>query len=98
MIRVVLPAHLRNLAKTGREVSLEVQAPISIESVLGALEAEYPMLKGTIRNQQTGQRRAMIRFFANGEDWSNDPMDKALPAEVASGKEPLMVVGAIAGG
>ena len=98
MIRVVLPAHLRNLAKTGREVSLEVEDPVTIGAVLDELEARYPMLNGTIRQQPNGQRRAMIRFFANGEDWSNEPLDQPLPAEVAAGEEPLMIVGAIAGG
>lgn len=98
MIRVVLPAHLRNLAKSGREVSLDVPEPITIERVLAALESRYPMLKGTIRNQQTGQRRAMIRFFVNGEDWSNDPLDKPLPEVVIKGQQALLVVGAIAGG
>ena len=98
MIRVRLPAHLRNLAKTDREVSLEVDGPATIGAVLEALEARYPMLKGTIREHEKGQRRAMIRFFAVGEDWSHKPMDEPLPAEVVNGDEPLLIVGAIAGG
>ena len=98
MIRVVLPPHLRNLAKTGREVSLEVEGTATIGAALDELEAQYPMLKGTIRNQHDGERRAMIRFFANGEDWSHNAMDQPLPPEVAEGNEPLMIVGAIAGG
>jgi hypothetical protein len=98
MIRVVLPYHLRTLAGTGREVELQVGAPVTLDSVLDALEAGYPMLRGTIRDQVTRQRRSLIRFFACKRDLSLDPPDTPLPDAVASGAEPLMVVGAIAGG
>ena len=98
MVTVVLPAHLRNLANTGRQVELDVGGRVSIGTILDELEARYPMLKGTIRNHQGGERRAMIRFFAKGEDWSNSSMDDLLPPEVAQGETPLMIVGAIAGG
>lgn len=97
-IRVCLPFHLRNLAQVGAEISLDVAAPVSIASVLDALEARYPMLRGTIRDYETGKRRAFLRFFACSEDLSHDPMDKPLPEEVAAGREPLLIVGAIAGG
>jgi hypothetical protein len=99
MVRVELPQHLRNLAGAGGpEVALEVPGVISIRSVLDALEARYPMLKGTIRDQATLERRAFLRFFACEEDWSHEPPDTALPEVVASGKEPLLIIGAIAGG
>lgn len=98
MIRVVLPAHLRILAKAPAEVQLEVQAPATLASVLDALEARYPMLGGTIRDHTTKQRRAFLRFFACSEDISHEPPDAPLPAPVASGAEPLLVIGAIAGG
>ena len=98
MIRVVLPAHLRTLAGVGGEVELEVAAPVTPRSVLDALEARYPMLRGTIRDHVTQQRRAFIRFFACGEDLSLDSPDAVLPDAVAAGAEPFMVVGAIAGG
>jgi len=98
MIRVILPPHLRTLAHVGSEVTLEVAAPITIASILDALEDHYPMLRGTIRDPDTLQRRAFLRFFACEEDWSHEPADKILPETVASGKEPLVVVGAIAGG
>jgi len=98
MIRVVLPAHLRNLARTGTEVQLEVAAPITIASVLDALEASYPMLAGTLRDQQTKVRRPFVRFFACGEDWSHESPDAPLPEAIAKGAEPLLLVGAIAGG
>ncbi|MGH9604981.1 MAG: MoaD/ThiS family protein [Terracidiphilus sp.] len=97
-VRVVLPYHLRNLANAGAEVRLEVGAPVTVSSVLDALEAQYPMLRGTIREYETGKRRAFLRFFACQEDWSHEPMDKELPAAVAEGKEPLLIIGAIAGG
>jgi molybdopterin synthase sulfur carrier subunit len=97
-IRVALPFHLRNLAGVGPEVSLEVAAPITIARVLDALEASYPMLRGTIREYETGQRRAFLRFFACQEDLSHEGMDVALPADVVQGREPLLVIGAIAGG
>ena len=98
MIRVVLPAHLRRLARVSGEVAVAVDGQVTQRSVLDALEADYPMLRGTIRDQQTQQRRPFIRFFACQQDFSNDPPDAPLPAEVVSGAEPLMVVGAIAGG
>ena len=98
MIRVVLPYHLRNLAKISGEVTLEVASPITARSVLDALEARYPVLRGTIRDQITQQRRPMLRFFACEEDLSHEPADAPLPETVASGKEPLFIVGAIAGG
>src|SRR5215472_6351292 len=95
MIRVILPPHLRTLANVGSEVSLEVAAPITIASILDALEDTYPMLRGTIRDHDTLRRRAFLRFFACEEDWSHEPTDKTLPDTVASGKEPFFVVGAI---
>jgi hypothetical protein len=98
MIRVVLPQHLRTLAGLDAEVSLDVDAPVTAGRVLDALEARHPMLKGTIREYGTGQRRAYMRFFACEEDWSHAGMDAELPAAVAEGKEPLLIVGAIAGG
>jgi len=98
MIRVVLPQHLRTLAGTDAEVSLEVAAPVTAGRVLDALEAQFPMLKGTIREYGTGQRRAYMRFFACEEDWSHAGMEAELPASVAEGKEPLLIIGAIAGG
>ena|SRR5579862_4662717 len=97
-IRVVLPFHLRNLAGVGPEISLEVAVPITIARVLDALEATYPMLRGTIREFETGKRRAFLRFFACQEDLSNEGMDVALPADVVNGREPLLIIGAIAGG
>lgn len=99
MIRVELPQHLRTLAKVGREVQLEVAGgEITLRSVLDALEARYPMLCGTIRDHVTKERRAFLRFFACEEDLSHDSPDKPLPTAVASGKEPLLIIGAIAGG
>jgi hypothetical protein len=98
LVRVVLPYHLRTLAGVGAEVELAVAAPITIRRVLDALEARYPMLGGTIREYGTGQRRAFLRFFACEEDWSHEGMDAALPAAVAEGREPLLIIGAIAGG
>ncbi len=98
MIRVILPQHLRTLAHAGSEVTLEVEGPVTQRSVLDALEARYPMLRGTIREHGTQQRRAFLRFFACEEDLSHEPPDKPLPAAVASGKEPFIVIGAIAGG
>ena len=98
MIRVVLPYHLRNLAHVGTEVMLEVEGPITQRSVLDALEARYPMLRGTIRDHGTLQRRPFLRFFACEQDLSNEPPDAPLPEPVASGKEPFIVIGAIAGG
>jgi molybdopterin synthase sulfur carrier subunit len=98
MIRVLLPTHLRTLAKVDDEVELDVQGAVTVRSVLDALEARYPMLKGAIRDHVTGKRRDFVRFFACEEDLSHDPVDAPLPEAVATGKEPLLVVGAIAGG
>jgi hypothetical protein len=98
MIRVVLPAHLRGLAAIPGEVRLEVAGQVTRTSVLDALEAGYPALRGTIRDQHTGQRRAFIRFFACEEDLSHEAADAPLPAVVASGAEPYLIVGAMAGG
>jgi molybdopterin synthase sulfur carrier subunit len=98
VIRVELPQHLRTLAHVGQEVQLEVEGPVTQRSVLDALEARYPMLRGTIRDQVTQQRRAFLRFFACEEDFSHESPDSPLPDAVASGKEPLLIVGAIAGG
>ena len=98
MIRVVLPAHLRTLARVTGEVQIDVEGPVTQRSVLDALEAAYPMLRGTIRDHVTQQRRAFLRFFACEQDFSNDPPDTPLPEAVATGKEPLLIVGAMAGG
>jgi hypothetical protein len=98
MIRVILPHHLRNLAGVGSEVTLEVGVPVTQRSVLDALEARYPVLRGTIRDHATGQRRPFLRFFACMEDLSHESPDAPLPAEVATGDEPFRVIGAIAGG
>ena len=98
MIRVVLPQHLRTLAKVGSEVELEVEGRVTQRSVLDAIEARYPMLRGTIRDHVTGQRRPMLRFFACEEDLSHDSPDAPLPDAVVSGKEPFLIIGAIAGG
>ncbi|MDH4117217.1 MAG: MoaD/ThiS family protein [Acidimicrobiia bacterium] len=98
MIRVRLPYHLRNLAGTGAEVELEIDGPVTQRKVLDALEARYPMLRGTMRDLTTHQRRPFIRFFACQEDLSNDDVDAALPEAVATGCEPYLVVGSMAGG
>ena len=98
MIRVALPYHLRTLAKVDDEVQLEVEGQVTLGSVLDALEARYPMLRGTIRDHVTGQRRPFLRFFACGEDLSHEAPDAPLPEAVATGAEPLLVIGAIAGG
>ncbi|HEY1337222.1 MAG TPA: MoaD/ThiS family protein [Bryobacteraceae bacterium] len=98
MIRVVLPYHLRELAHVGGEVTLAVEGRATLGSVLDALEARYPMLRGTIRDHVTGQRRPFVRFFACEEDLSHEPPNVALPDAVASGAEPFFIVGAIAGG
>ncbi len=98
MIRVVLPHHLRALAHADREVTLEVPAPVTQRAVLDALEAAYPVLRGTIRDHVTEQRRPFVRFFACEQDLSHEPPDAPLPEPVAKGAEPLLVVGAIAGG
>jgi molybdopterin synthase sulfur carrier subunit len=98
MIRVTLPPHLRKLAQIDGEVKLDVEGQVTQRSVLDALEARYPMLRGTIRDHVTHKRRAFVRFFACGEDLSHEPPDVSLPDAVAKGAEPFMVVGAIAGG
>jgi sulfur-carrier protein len=98
MIRVVLPTHLWRLANTNREVTFELATPVTINAVLDALEARYPMLRGTIRDHNTKVRRPYIRFFACGEDISHDPPGTPLPEAVVSGAEPLRIVGAMAGG
>jgi len=98
MIRVVLPAHLRRLASVDGEVRLEIAGDVTQASVLDALEARYPMLRGTIRDQENGRRRAFMRFFACEEDLSHEEPDAPLPDEVANGREPYLIVGAMAGG
>lgn len=98
MIRVVLPYHLRNLARVEGEVQLEVPPPVTIHAALDALEARFPALRGTIRDHGTLKRRPFIRFFACKEDLSHDPPETSLPAEVIAGAEPLMIIGAMAGG
>ena len=98
MIRVILPPHLRTLAHVGSEVTLDVGGPVTQRSVLDALEARYPMLRGTIRDHVTQQRRAFVRFFACAQDLSHELPDAPLPEAVASGSEPFLVVGAMAGG
>ncbi len=98
MIRVVLPHHLRNLARSGAEVQLEVEGPVTQRAVLDALEAHYPMLRGTIRDHVTQERRAFLRYFACKEDLSHEDPDAPLPEAVATGVEPFLVIGAIAGG
>ncbi len=98
MIRVVLPAHLRNLAQAGSEIQLDVKGPVTQRSVLDAIEAAYPMLQGAIRDHVTQQRRPFVRFFACEEDWSHEAADTPLPEAVATGKEPFLIIGAIAGG
>jgi sulfur-carrier protein len=98
MIRVVLPQHLRDLANALREVSVEVKQPITLNAVLTALETAHPALCGAIRDRDTLRRRALVRFFACQEDWSHESADAALPEAVVSGREPIYIVGAIAGG
>lgn len=98
VIRVVLPYHLRTLAQAGGEVNLDIEGPVTQRSILDALEARYPMLSGTIRDHITQQRRPFLRFFACGEDLSFESPDTPLPERVASGEEPFLIVGAIAGG
>lgn len=98
MIRVELPYHLRKLARIDDEIQLDVKGPITQRSVLDAIESRYPMLAGTIRDHVTQQRRPFLRFFANGKDLSLETPDTRLPDEVASGKEPLLIIGSIAGG
>ena len=98
MVRVVLPFHLRNLARVDGEVELAVEAPVSVSTILDALEAAYPPLRGTIREHDTHKRRPRVRFYVNQEDISHDPPDTPLPESIASGKEPFIVIGAISGG
>lgn len=98
MIRVIIPAHLRTLAGVTGEVMLDLAGPVTQRTILDALEARYPMLQGTIRDHVTKKRRAFVRFFACEEDLSNDPPDAPLPAPIAAGTEPFMVIGALAGG
>lgn len=98
MIRVLLPTPLRTIARTGREVALDVDGEPTLGAVLGALEIAYPALRGTLRDQVTFKRRPFIRFFACGQDLSHQPASQVLPAAVAAGQEPLLVVGAMAGG
>ena len=98
MIRVELPYHLRNLAGVGAEVEIEVAGVATQRSVVDALEARFPMLRGTIRDHDTQRRRAFVRFFACGQDLSNEPLDAPLPAAVVGGVEPYLVVGAMSGG
>jgi molybdopterin synthase sulfur carrier subunit len=98
MIRVELPAHLRTLARVGGEVSIAVDGPVTLGSVLDALETAYPVLQGTIRDHGTLKRRAFLRFFACEQDLSHQPPDEALPPSVASGAEPFLIIGALAGG
>ena len=98
MIRVVLPFHLRTLARVDGEVKLNVEGEVTQRTVLDALEAQYPVLRGAVRDQSTQRRRALVRFFACKEDLSNEQPDAPLPSAVASGAEPYLIVGAIAGG
>lgn len=98
MIRVVIPHHLRRLTNAGKEVEIEVEGPVTQQSVLDALEAKYPTLRGTIRDHNTHKRRAFIRFFACEQDLSHQPVDAPLPEAVATGAEPFLIVGAMAGG
>ena len=98
MIVVVLPAHLRSLAGVSGDVQLEIDGPVTRHSILAAIEARYPMLRGTIRDHVGGERRPLLRFFACGEDVTHEPADSPLPEAIACGKEPFYIIGAIAGG
>ena len=98
MIRVELPQHLRTLARVGHEVTVDVVGEPTLRSVIDAIEERYPMLRGTIRDHVTQQRRPFVRFYACNEDWSHEPADTSLPSAVASGAEPLLVIGAMSGG
>jgi hypothetical protein len=98
MVRIELPYHLRTLAQIGGEVKLEIEGPVTQRSILEALEARYPMLRGTIRDQVSLQRRAFVRFYACQEDVSHEAIDAPLPERIASGAEPFMIVGALSGG
>ena len=98
MIRVEIPTHLRRLVNVSREVEIQVPGPVTVSAVLDVLEAQYPVLRGTIRDHTTQQRRPFIRFFACGEDWSHVPAEAVLPDAITSGSQPLRVIGAMAGG
>jgi len=98
MIRVKLPVHLRTLAKVDGEVELDVEAPVTLDRVLDEIEFRFPMLIGTIRDRGTKKRRAFVRFYACEENWSNSPSDEPLPDDISSGREPLLIIGAMAGG
>ena len=98
MIRVIIPHHLRTLAKVNGDVLLDVAGPVTIAQALDALEKQYPVLRGAIRDRHTGQRRPLVRFFACQDDLSHQPLDTLLPEAVATGKEPFMIIGAMAGG
>src|SRR5699024_548067 len=98
MIRVILPAHLQTLAGAGKEITVRIDGDVTQRTIVDAIEAAYPALRGTIRDHQTKQRRPMIRFFALEQDFSHEPLDAPLPAEIARGNEPFRIVGAIAGG
>jgi sulfur-carrier protein len=98
MIRIVLPHHLRTLARVDGDVELDVAAPVSIRAILDVLESRFPMLRGTIREHETGKRRPLLRFYVCEEDWSYEPHDKVLPTVIAEGKEPFFIIGSIAGG
>jgi sulfur-carrier protein len=98
LVRVILPAHLKTLARVGSELTLDVAGPVTPRTILDALETRYPTLRGTIRDQVTHERRPLVRFFACEEDWSHESRDARLPDAVAVGTEPFLIVGAIAGG
>jgi sulfur-carrier protein len=98
MIRVELPHHLRTLAKSGAEVEIRVEGPVTQRAVIDALEAAYPALRGTVRDSATHERRALVRFFGCGQDLSHQPLDAPLPEAIAAGAEPFFIVGALAGG
>ena len=98
MIRVKLPHHLRTLAQVSSEIEVEVVAPVTQRTILDAVEAKYPVLLGTIRDRETKQRRSLLRFFANNDDWTHESPDMPLPEAIVNGKEPFIVVGAMAGG
>ena len=98
MIRVVLPTHLRTLARINSEIELQVEGPTTPAAILDALESQYPMLRGTIRDYGTHQRRPFVRFFVCGQDWSHEPPDTPLPDAVVTGAEPFRIIGAMAGG
>lgn len=97
-VRVTLPYHLRNLAGVAGDAQVDVAGPVTVRSVLDAIETRYPMLRGTIRDYETGNRRPFLRFFACADDWSLESLDRELPPKVANGEEPLIVLGSIAGG